>query len=91
MKLLVLYRQNSEHGRKVDEFMHDLQRQHGLSERRFTVYDIDTREGAAMASLYDIVSYPAFTIVGDDGRFIKGWQGSDFPLMDEVMSYTFSY
>jgi hypothetical protein len=91
MKVLVFYRPNSEHARSVEEFLRDLQRQHDVDERHLAVYDVDSREGAAMASLYDIMAYPSFLVVGDDGAFVKGWDNGNFPLMDEVVSYTFAF
>lgn len=91
MKVLVFYRPNSEHARKVEEFVHDLQRQHNVDERHLTIYDIDSREGSAMASLYDLMSYPSLVVVGDDGAFVKSWVDGSLPLMDEVVSYTFTF
>ncbi len=85
MKVLVLYRPNSEHGRLVEEFIHDFQRRH--SNERLEVLNIDTRDGSAMASLYDIVQYPAVLVLQTDGYLQKLWQGEQLPLMDEVVSY----
>lgn len=91
MKVLVFYRPNSEHARIVEEFVHDLQRQHDVDERHLVVYDIDSREGSAMASLYDLMSYPSLIVVGDDGAFVKSWTDGSLPLMNEVVSYTFTF
>ncbi len=65
MKVLVLYRPNSEHGRTVEEFIHDFQQRH--AEERLEVLNIDSRDGSAMASLYDIMQYPAVLVVQEDG------------------------
>jgi hypothetical protein len=85
MKVLVLYRPNSEHGRIVEEFIHDFQRRH--PSERLEVLNIDSRDGSAMASLYDIMSYPAVLVVQDDGYVQRSWEGDSLPLMDEVASY----
>ena len=85
MKVLVLYRPNSEHGRLVEDFIHDYQaRQHS---GKLEVINIDTREGMATASLYDIVQYPAILVVRPDGGIVQTWQGEVLPLMSEVASY----
>jgi len=91
MKVVVLYRPNSEFARAVEEFVHDLQTQHNVDERHLQVLDYDSRDGAATASLYDLMSQPAILVVGDDGGYVKHWEGSNLPLMDEVVGYTLSY
>lgn len=85
MKVLVLYRPNSEHGRVVEEFIHDFQRRH--ADERLEILNIDTRDGSATASLYDVVQYPAILVLQDDGYVQKLWAGDSLPLMDEVASY----
>jgi hypothetical protein len=85
MKVLVLYRPNSEHGRLVEEFIHDFQDRH--RGERLEVLNIDTRDGSAMASLYDVMQYPAILVLQTDGYLQKLWQGDRLPLMDEVASY----
>lgn len=84
MKLLVLYRPNSDHGRMVEEFIHNYKdRNSGGVE----ALNIDSREGIAMATLYDIMDYPAILALRADGFVQKIWQGQELPLMDEVASY----
>ncbi|GAC1388302.1 MAG: hypothetical protein NVS1B7_3180 [Candidatus Saccharimonadales bacterium] len=85
MKVLVLYRQNSEYARKVEEFIHDYQRWHPGS--TLEIQDMDTREGMAMATLYDIPSHPAILALRDDGGMIQTWHGDNLPLMSEVAYY----
>jgi hypothetical protein len=91
MKVLVLYRPNSELARQVEEFIHDLQTRHNVDERHLEILDYDSREGAATASLYDVMAQPSILVVGDDGGFVKSWQGNELPLLDEVAGYTLSY
>ncbi len=85
MKILVLYRPNSEHGRVIEDFIRDYQRNHQAD--HLEVLSLDTREGSATATLYDIVQYPAIMIVQGDGSVQKIWQGDSLPLMDEVAAY----
>lgn len=85
MRVLVLYRPNSEHGRQIEEFIRDYQRRR--REDRIEVLNVDTRDGSAMATLYDVVQYPAILVLQTDGYVQKVWQGDSLPLMDEVASY----
>lgn len=88
MKVLVLYRPNSQHGRMVEEFIRDYQRA-GHS-GRIEALNIDTRDGSAMASLYDVVQYPSIMVTREDGSIVQSWQGEILPLQNEVASYAIS-
>lgn len=91
MKVLVSYRPKSEYARSVEEFTHGLQTQHGLDERQLQVVDYDSREGMALASMYDIMGQPIVLVTNDDGSYVKHWEGTDLPLMSEVAGYVFQY
>jgi hypothetical protein len=86
MKVLVLYRPNSEHGRVVEDFIRDLQQR--VRDARLEVLNIDSRDGSATATLYDVVQYPAVLVLQNDGFVSKFWQGMEVPpLLDEVAGY----
>jgi hypothetical protein len=85
MKVLILYRPDSEHGRIVEEFIREFQVRH--SSNHLEVINIDSRDGIATATLYDIVQYPAILVLQNDGAVQKIWMGEQMPLMDEVASY----
>lgn len=85
MKVIVLYRPNSEHESRVDEFLHDFG--HGHPERRIEKVSLDSRVGTHLAQVYDAVDYPAILALTNDGQLLKMWQGSQFPLMDELAYY----
>lgn len=86
MKVLILYRPNSEHGRVVEEYVRDYQSRHQTD--HLELLNIDTRDGSSMATLYDVVQYPAILVLTADGGLLKFWQGEALPLMEEVASYT---
>jgi len=86
MKVLILYRPNSEHGRLIEEFIHEYQNRNQTD--HLEVLSLDTREGSATAALYDVMQYPAILVVQTDGYVQKIWQGDSLPRMDEVASYT---
>jgi len=85
MKVLILYRPNSEHGRLIEDFIREYQLRHQSD--RLEVLSLDTREGSATATLYDVMQYPAILVLQTDGYVQKIWQGDSLPLMDEVASY----
>jgi hypothetical protein len=82
---MILYRPNSEYGRVTEDFIHEYQTRY--QSHSLEILNIDTREGMAIADLYDIVQYPAILVVQNDGTIQKAWQGESLPLMDEVASY----
>jgi hypothetical protein len=85
MKLIVLYRPNSEHARITDEFITNFERHSGGI--KADLQDFDSKEGQATASLYGIMQHPAIIALRDDGELMKAWEGPMLPLMDEVASY----
>ena len=88
MKVLVLYRPNSEHGRRVEDFIRDYQRA-GHS-GTIEALNIDTREGSATASLYDVMQYPTILVARQDGSIVRSWQGDTLPLQNEIAAYAFA-
>lgn len=86
MRVLILYRPDSEHGRLTEEFIREYQARHPSD--HLEVLNIDTREGSATATLYDVMQYPALLVLQADGKVQKVWQGDTLPLMDEVASYS---
>ncbi|HPD98731.1 MAG TPA: hypothetical protein PLJ04_02545 [Candidatus Saccharibacteria bacterium] len=85
MKVAVLYRSNSEHERLVSNFEREFEYRTG---RSFVKYDVNTRDGAAMASLYDVMRYPSVLALADDGQMLQMWQGDTLPLINEVTYYS---
>lgn len=85
MKVLMLYRPNSEHARIVEEFARDYSRQNAGN--KLNMVDLNTRDGSSTASLYDVMQYPAILALTDDGQLIKEWEGNNLPLMSEVAYY----
>src|SRR3546814_131722 len=81
--LLVFYRPNSEHARQVESYLRDFEHSYHI-DARTEIMNLDTRDGAANASLYDVVQYPALVSAREDGSVNQVWQGSELPLMSEV-------
>lgn len=83
MGLVALYRKNSEQARAVYEFIEMMRRRY--PDRNIVEKDIDTRDGAAEASLYGVMSFPAIISTSMDGRVLGMWEGLPLPLIDEVI------
>ena len=82
MKLVILYHPSSEFSTMVENFAIE------CSSHTSKVVDslsLETLEGANLAKLYDIVDYPSILIIREDGQLVKHWQGSNLPLIDEVI------
>ncbi len=86
MKVVVLYRPNSEHARLVEEFIRDMEHQYHVG--TVETVNIDSRDGWATASLYDVVEYPSILALTNDGQMLKLWQGDQLPRLQEVAYYT---
>jgi hypothetical protein len=84
MKTAILYHPASEFSRAVEEYVRDFERQKSLV---IELISLETREGAELATLYDIVKYPAVLVRRDSGELLKHWEGDPLPLMNEVAGY----
>lgn len=84
MRVIALYRPNSEFARQTEMFARDLEHSQGV---KVELVNVDTREGTATATLYDAVQYPAIVVLAEDGHMQQMWQGSQLPLMSEVAGY----
>ena len=86
MKVLVIYRPNSEQARSVEEFIREFERRHD-QRYRLEVISIDSRDGSATASLYDILQHPAILVLADNGSVQQSWVVDSLPRIDDVVAY----
>lgn len=89
MRLVALYRRNSEQARPMYEFIEQFRRRY--PDKPFDELDIDTRDGAAEASLYGVTQYPAIIATSYDGSVLGMWEGMPLPLIDEVAGAVIDY
>lgn len=87
MKIVILYRPESEHARATESFIYDYQHQ-GHDASKLQIVNVDSQEGQGMVQLYGIVQYPAIMALRDDGQLMRSWEGEPLPLMSEVAAYT---
>jgi hypothetical protein len=86
MKIVILYKPNSDHGRVVEEYLHEFAVRN--PEVSFNALSVETREGANTATLYDVMQYPSMLALRQDGSIAKSWQGLPLPLMNDVAYFT---
>lgn len=79
-----MYRTESDYARNVMDFLRDLKRQTG---HELEEIDPDTREGADICRVYDIVEYPSVVAVNEDGVQQAMWRGLPLPTISEVGYY----
>ena len=84
MRVVVVYKQQTDYARRVDEFLEDFKRQTG---RELEVLDPDGREGSGFVEAYDIVEYPTLIAISDDGQIQNQWKGLPLPTISEVSYY----
>jgi hypothetical protein len=84
MKVVILYRSQTEHESPVLDFERDYRQQTG---RDLSLVDLNTKEGSDLAELYDVVRYPAVLAMTNDGALLQLWQGELLPLIRDVTFY----
>ena len=86
MRLVLLYRPQSEHARQVEAYAADFERFHP-GEKVEQVH-IDSIEGSELARLYGVMDHPAVVALKDDGQLQQMWVGVDkLPLMNDLAYY----
>ena len=79
MRVLIIYRTESDYARRVFDYLRDFSRRTGHAIEEF---DPDTREGQSLCHTYDIVEYPTILALADNM-----WRGLPLPTIDEVGYY----
>lgn len=72
----------------MEEFAHDFASISASS--AIELVSLDGRDGASMASLFDIVRYPAIVVQAENGSVLKMWQGDEEvpPSRNELLGYS---
>lgn len=84
MNVTIVYKDKSDHGRTVRDFLADFTRQTGKS---ISELDPETLEGIDFCRAYDIVEYPTVVAMRDDGVLLTLWRGMPLPTINEVSYY----
>jgi len=84
MKVVLLYRPNSEFARSSEEFVNEFERR---TSKTIETINIDTPEGISKAQLYGVMDHPTFVALSDDGGFLRAWTGKPLPVMNDLSAY----
>jgi hypothetical protein len=84
MRVVIVYKNESDHARDVLDFLRDFERQTG---HILDTMDPDTVEGELFCRAYDIVEYPTVIALSDDSAMQNTWNGLPLPTISEVSFY----
>ena len=85
MKLLVVYRPNSEYSRITEEFVHNFTKIH--PDTVVDIKDADSIDGVRLSELYDLVQQPAILVLDNEGILVHSWCGPMLPTDQDVFGY----
>lgn len=84
MRVVIVYKNESEHARSVLDFLRDFQAQTG---HVLATLDPESKEGEQFCRAYDIVEYPTVIALSDDSLMQNTWSGLPLPTISEVSYY----
>ncbi len=84
MRVVVIYKSESDHAREVMDYLRDFTRQTGHT---LETMEPDTPEGISFCTTYDIVEYPTVVALSDNGSMQNMWRGRPLPTISEVSFY----
>ncbi len=84
MRVVCVYRDNTEYAREVTDWLVDFEKFTGY---KAEALDPDSIEGETFCKARDIVEYPSVVAVADNGSILKLWRGTPMPQIEEVSYY----
>jgi hypothetical protein len=84
VKVVIVYKDESDHAREVLDYLRDFERQTG---HVLETIDPDTVDGADFCRTYDIVEYPSVIALSSTGTLQNLWRGRPLPTISEVSYY----
>ena len=79
MRVVIIWREDTDYARSVIEWLHDCERRVGLAP--------DEPDGEGLCRTYDVVEYPTILAMNDDGKVLQAWRGRDLPRIDDISYY----
>ncbi len=87
MRVVVVWREESDHAREVREWIRDFENRTGVA---IESVNPDEPNGISMCKAYDIVQYPTILALEDDGAMMQMWRGTPLTSIDSVAFYVIS-
>lgn len=85
MRVVVVYKEQSEHAREVEEFLRYFNQ---ITGRELETLNPETRDGSAFCGVYDIMQYPTVIALDYDGKQLSKWEGLPLPMVNDVSYYS---
>ena len=84
MRVVVVYKEETDYARQVIDYLRDFKRQtgHDLEE-----LNPESGAGIGFCETYDIVEYPTIVALSDSGQLQNQWRGLPLPTISEVSYY----
>lgn len=84
MRVAVVYKNETDYARSVDDFLRDFKAQTGHD---LETIDPDSTDGIDFCNAYGIVEYPTLIAIADDGSMQNMWSGMPLPTVMEISFY----
>ena len=84
MKVVVIFKDNTDHAREVTDYLRDFKSRTG---KDLQTLDPETRDGVDFCRTYDIMQFPTLVALSDEGLMQTMWVGSPLPTISEVSYY----
>lgn len=84
MRVVIVFKDNTDHARPVLDFLRDFEYQTGHT---LETLDPDTPEGMLFCEAYGILEHPTIIATSDDGIMQNMWRGLPLPTINEVSYY----
>lgn len=85
MRVVIVFKEESDHARAVLDFLRDFKIQTGHD---LEIINPETPEGIHFCAAYDIVEYPTIIAISDNSVMQNLWRGLPLPTISEVSYYT---
>lgn len=84
MRVVVIYKNNTDSTRVTEDFLRDFKIQTG---HQLEVVNPDDTGSVSFCETYDVTNYPTIIALSDDGQIQNSWSGLPLPTISEVSYY----
>ena len=84
MRVVIIWRDESEYGRSVTEWLREVEHR---TSRTLESYSPDEPEGESICRTYGVTMYPTILAIDRDGKLLQEWRGEMLPRIDDVSYY----
>jgi len=84
MRVVVVYKEETDYARSVIEYLRDFEHQTG---HILETLNPETAAGIDFCRAYDIIEYPTMIALSEDGMVQNSWRGIPLPTISEVSYY----